>query len=268
MEQKVPLGGKPASSRAGSGRGPAKAAVEPKPAPRTSQPRKAAKAVLARASHDHAAASRAQLGVGRAKTAAPATVREPARPPHVADKPAAARQVQRGVPAAGLTSSELDASRGLTPQLIMAAQVPSKSLQDIDGFSATQQQRGPHTSEPLRGDHSASVMNGDHQEPQPASPGADSRAAAGKAQRAAVPLSPPGVVLDRLGLAGDGWPGSSAGGSSVGEEGPQVLPSPPSPSCITFTHALAVPVRPCTQAYAHCAAVAVVIESPTRATSW
>ncbi len=225
VEQKVPLGGKPASSRAGGGRGIAKAAVEPKPAPRTAPPRKAAKAVLARTSHDQAAVSRAHMGVGRAKTALPAAVREPARPPNVASKPAAARSVQRAVPAAGLTSTELDASRGLMPQLVMTAQVPSKSLQDIDGFSAAHQQ-GQRAPEPLRGDDSAPVISGGHHELQPASPGAESHTAAGKARAATVPLSPPGVVLDRLGLAGEGWPGSSAGGSSVGEEGPQVLPLP------------------------------------------
>ncbi len=240
----MPLGGKPALSRASGGRGPAKVAVEPKPAPRTAPPRKAARAVLARASHDvQAAAGRAQMGVGRAKTAMPATVREPARHPTVASNPAA-RQVQRTVPAAGLTSSELDAPHGLMPQHIMTAQVPSKSLQDIDGFSATQQQQGQHAPEPLRGDQSASVTNDDHREPQPASPGADSRAAVDKARMAAVPPSPPGVVLDRLGLAGEGWPGSSAGGSSVGEEGPQVLPLP---SC--HVHSMRLLLIPTVQLY-------------------
>ena len=223
MEQKVPLGGKPASCRAGGGRGPAKAAVEPKPAPRTAQPRKAAKAVLARASHDQAAAGRAPVAVARAKTTVSATILEPARPPHIASKPAA-RRAPRPLQAAGLTSSELDSAHGLMPQLVMTAEPPGKSLQDIPGFSATQQhvQQAP---EPLRGDHSGSVITGDRHEPQPASPGADSRTA-DKARVTTEPLSPPGVVQDRIGLVGEGWPGSSAGGSSVGEEGPQVLPLP------------------------------------------
>jgi hypothetical protein len=60
---------------------------------------------------------------------------------------------------------------------------------------------------------------------QPASPGANADAAVGKrGVRKGRLASPPSVVVDRSGLGGDAWPGSSAGGSSVGEEGPQVRP--------------------------------------------
>ena len=239
----MPLGGKPASLRAGGGRGPAKAAVvEPRPAPR----RKEAKAVLARASRDQATAGRAPLATARAKATQRAAVVEPPTQAHAASRPVA-RDMQRPAAAAGLSSAGLDASHSLMPHVTAAAQAPRRSLREGHGLNIPWQPE-QHAPQPLRGSHSASLVTGDRHEPQPASPGAVS-GAADQARKATAPPSPPGVVLDQRGIVGEGWPGSSAGGSSVGEEGPQVLPCPPRQLGLFFLHP--------TRAYAHLLAAVI-----------
>ena len=219
VEQKVPLGGKPAPSRAGGGRGPAKAAVDPVLAPRHAAPRKAAKTVVARGGSHQAAAGRPKPAVARAKaTQRTLDVLVPGtRFDHVS-KPLAG---QRPARAAGLTTSEQDASRCLAPHLRATVQGSGGSLTDSHGLVA-RELRSQHPTDPMRGSQSASFLTDDHQDSQPTSPGAGDPRAAGKEHAGTVPLSPPGVVGNRLGLVGEAWPISSAGSSSVGEEGPQV----------------------------------------------
>ena len=217
VEQKVPLGGKPAALRAGGGRGPAKAAADPRSAPRPAAQRRAVKPAPARASTEQAAASRAQTALPRAKAALRAPLPEAPPQTHHASKAGT-----RSMPAAGLVSQHRTASRGSAPQLRLNAQHPGEGMRDSYNVQAGSHP-DQHASDPAQGEHAASIVGGGHQGPQPASPAAASRAIDKAPHDGTVPPSPPGVVGDRPGPGGEGWPGSSASGSSVGEDGPQVM---------------------------------------------
>ena len=222
VEQKVPLGGKPASSRAGGGRAPARAVAAPVGPSRTAVPRRAAKPVTRR---DYAAVpSRPQGAVAWPRAArslsmvAPQTRREAAAPlPHTSKPP----QSQRPAMSPIQLSSNLNADRGGLDHQASLQSTKCCGLPVAGQYQSRDAE--PSGADDMRQTGSGCAASADAAPLQPTSPGAGTPTADGKrGTRSGELASPPSVVVDPLVLEGEAWPGSSAGGSSVGEEGPQV----------------------------------------------